>query len=315
MQVMITCGDITGAVVKTLKDPQTSENRHYLIQNSPLMIYELQANDGNKYSSFFVDSNIISNGTFHIATPIDPIFIVLPILCEVAVKWSPVDQLCMELPFQFEDGISQLEHLCETSDMLGDDTVLHKFSEERAISWLTEKHRLAFDVVQKMMVKQKQAYAGSTSSLNQPLILDAGDDYNNAGVDCHISIMTLNKAEEKKANEAAFQIVGEYLNSTWRKKLSTALDISTDTLSSNQQKKCGKRSATWDADHVDDDIADQLEQYTMGVVVSPESAEKEAAKKKLNAAKSVGLKKLSKVKTKGMKSLGSFFSAKKKKKS
>jgi len=49
-------------------------------------------------------------------------------------------------------------------------------------------------------------------------------------------------------------------------------------------------------------------------VVSPESVEKEVAKKKLNAARSVGSKKLSKLNTKGMKSLGSFFSAKKKKK-
>mmetsp|Transcript_11383 Transcript_11383/g.17254 ORF Transcript_11383/g.17254 Transcript_11383/m.17254 type:complete len:275 (-) Transcript_11383:271-1095(-) len=264
MQVMVTCGDISGAVVTTLKDPQTSENRQYLIKKSPLEIYELQANNGNKYSSFFVDSNVISNGTFQIATPIDPLFILLPILSEVAVKWSPVDQLCMELPVQLDDDndISKLEHLCESSDMLGDETLLYKFSESRAVTWLTKKHRLALDVVQRAMVKQKQAYTRNNAS---SLILDtAGDDYNNIDSGCQNSTTTLTKAEERKANQAAFQIVCEYINPTWRNKLSAALDLAIDTLVSNQLKRCSeKRGSAWDAEAVDDEMTGQMEQYIM----------------------------------------------------
>ena len=96
--------------------------------NAITSVYEIQATNANdKYASFFIDSNVVSNGMINVATQIDPLFFILPRIQKAASKWAPLDQICaaLSLPYKlFDDNYQQQQmvgHLCVKTDELGDD--------------------------------------------------------------------------------------------------------------------------------------------------------------------------------------------------
>ena len=317
LMVVLSQDDLVGATVETLKDINLQE-RQYLLKSDKVKaatkIYEIQTtNASDKYSSFFVDANVVSNGTINVCTEVDPLFFVLPIIKEAASRWVPLDQICAALPFEFNQvsDSKQLGHVCVETDELGD-MMLYKYSEERALSWLIKKHRRTCQVIMDMMLEQKEARAIEQNKNPKALILEVDDDYK------HMSTNTdkaqkcvLKETELKQAKVDAYYCICEYIDSEWQKRLGSALNILLSEENNSTEKKGTKRGANVNSTSYESE-ADKMQLYTMGAVaVSPEAEEKEM-KKKLNASQSHGLKKLKKVKTKGMKSMASFFTAMKK---
>ena len=286
-------------------------------------IHEIQStNEESEYSSFFVDSNVVSNGNMYLASKVDPLFFLLNICKDAAARWAPLDQICSSFPFKIGNASRQLMHLCEVNDELGDDLVLYKFSEERALMWLSKKFDAVYNVMKEVAIDEKrQGDINRRESSRKALILEADDQYKNYDLsmkdelECvDSSVIELTKQEDETVKITAYDVVCEYLNNRWREKLSKSLDLPNkedldEDVADGVQSKGG---TGWECDkNIRENAIDKINQYTFGMVVSPEHEEKEA-KAKLNTNQSVGLKRLKKVNTKGMKNLGSFFSVKKK---
>ena len=315
--VVLTQDDIVGSTVESLKDIN-SQDRQYFVKvdknERATKIYEIQGtNASDKYSSFFIDTNVVSDGTLNVCTKVDPLFFILPVIEEAASKWVPSDQICTILPFPYsqENDLKQLNHLCNQTDELGD-VMLYKFSEERTLRWLVQKHQRTYQVMTEMLLEQKEARAKDLKNKPKALILEADDDYKLRSLDAdEDQKCILNEIELKQCKIDAYDCVCEYLTSEWRNKLGAALSLSLAVETTPSEKKGIKRESTFEPSTFESE-EDKMQLYTMGAVaVSPEAQEKEM-KKKLNLNETRGLKKLKKASTKGMKNIGSFFAVKKK---
>lgn len=61
-------------------------------------ILELQAakSRGTELCSFLIDQAVQEDGSVHMASRVDPLFLLLPVLCKYATKWCPLDQALAE---------------------------------------------------------------------------------------------------------------------------------------------------------------------------------------------------------------------------
>lgn len=347
--------------IVSLPDPSSGEERHYLraprSNENGCDVFEIQSLRGKStYGSFFVGSRVVSNGALYVSTRVDPLFFALDALAQKSSKsstskWQPLDQLTVDFSRVVQDALlcssgsdnmSQLKHLCETTDKFGDDLILYKFSPERALKWLKKKQERAMQVVKQGMhesksleleQKRKKDASGGSGAFSSSFRLADDEKKDSPSKTAALVSPTgsesaaWNKVEEKQALEASLQVVCEYLSKEWRVKLVQSYDLTENALLSEKEKRASqdsstgekKRKAAWEAAPGANE-ADQLLQYTMGVDGSGGSAgqsgDKSGKGKKKQPAQTVGLKKLAKVSTKGMKSLSSFFgkSAKKAKK-
>ena len=370
-------GQLRRTFIVTLPDPGTGEERQYLAlrfdcdrpSDSTLVnIYELNcvSSSDNKYGVYFVGSRVVSDGAMRAATRLDPLYFLLSAVCsksagaeKMAHKWQPLDQALdgIGLLRTVRDALGvdgttvagaeplggqQLRHLFDRNDQLGDDLVLYRFSEKRAVDWLLKKHECAVEAIKCQMVKSKrrqveestyrEEMCGGGGAFNSTFVMGpVGVDPNSeqcgaSKLECDPSEVTLTMIEERGAKAAGLQVISEYLSDSWRMKLVEALDMSTNELmgekrlkkntkieqisddallDSNSSANSKKRRAAWEA-RPGEDAAEDLIQLTMGVEGYAKSKEDMAKKDKLNT-QSVGLKKLAKVNTRGMKRMASFF--------
>lgn len=47
-------------------------------------------------ASFFIDQSVQEDGALHMASRIDPLFLLLPVLTKHATRWCPLDQVLAE---------------------------------------------------------------------------------------------------------------------------------------------------------------------------------------------------------------------------
>lgn len=62
-------------------------------------LLELQAarpREPQELASFFIDQAVQQDGAVHVASRVDPLFLLLPVLCKYATKWCPLDQALAE---------------------------------------------------------------------------------------------------------------------------------------------------------------------------------------------------------------------------
>jgi hypothetical protein len=336
--------------IVTLPDPSSREERQYIFVTNTATsehgdIFEVQSLCRSGFGSFFVGSRVVSDGALHVSSRIDPLFFVLSTvsahqendtkgITEQAgkAKWQPYDQLMAVIPDAVQKALpkGQHRHLMETTDKFGDDMLVAKFSEDRAIQWLKEKYSRATKAVTLQMVHSKQkkiaakkdevakggggAFSASFSLPQSEITGPTHQSNSDTG-----SESSLTKDEQREAREAGLQLVCEYLSVAWQTKLIAALEMSADDLLSTKQRikkqqnlageqnEVGqKRKAVWDA-RPGQDEADKLLEYTMGAGENGSASDNNGTSKKLVTAQSFGLKKLAKVNTKGMKSISSFF--------
>ncbi|KAL7547834.1 hypothetical protein ACHAWF_011109 [Thalassiosira exigua] len=325
---------------------------------NPNDIYEIQmvAPHSGKYASYFVGSRIISNPALHVTTRVDPLFFALAHFQRAMSKgessqlekWQPWDQALGDMPapvlraldlnpnltMHGTDGVGQLGHLVEMSDMCGDDLILCKFSEERALEWLVAKYERSVTALRKRLEEKKRRCAGQSNesqgesgafSSSFTLADDESKPHDKEKNDSGRGAdLAPSKEEERSVKVGALQLICDYIPTEWKRKLSKEVGLTEeDWMGKKKTKSSGKESnasgvkrsrEAWEGSIGQED-ADALLQYTTGgggksaSVITPGDK-----KNNVQNAQSVGLKKLAKVNTKGMKSLASFFGASKKKK-
>lgn len=329
------------ASVISLVHPNTNKEQHFILslEND---IYEMTSISRPYYGSFFVGSRVISNGALHTLTRIDPLYFLLHQLSQHSQvhSWQPLDQLDVnQTVVSALSNESQWKHVCGIKK-LGDDLILYKFSEDKALQWLIQKQKATVEVVKQQLLYSKQQDClamqqlfqsqGGGAFSNSFRLGEDDDDKEQQEHQLNVNSNTttsnsnkattiqLTNAELQAAKEASVDIVCEYLSPEWQDKLKTHFgfallmvkesDEETNTTTNNKKRA----RALWEANPGQND-ADDLLQFTMGTT-SGESCKSESLKtKKKPPPTTAGLKRLQKVNTKGMKSLSSFFGTKKKK--
>lgn len=314
-------------------------------------IYEIQSLPhprSETYSSFFVDSRVVSNPHLHLVTPMDPLYFLLPYF-ENEEKWQPWNQIveAKAIPSEVINRIdmAQLKHLFLVNDSYGDDMILYKFKKEQGLDWLKKKMIRVEDYLQLQVLLQEkriEAKEQNGGAFNTSFHLSSnsgpGGDCSStptATAECANNEKSLTSSQKALAKQSAAQVICEYLSDRWQVEFLKSQSMTRECLATRFQMKSAVSTPKTIENSSNTSVevtpppstsalkrpfsepkmteADKLMQYTLGNV-GGESTEQQNAKKAKESAQSVGLKKLSKVNTKGMKSMTSFFTAKPKKK-
>ena len=277
---------------------------------TPQTLLEVTSLAPSKYSSFFSNSTVLSNGHFHSASPVDPLLLSLPLLPPLLQKFCPFDQFGTSLDDGVLEGVlteERLERVCEVSDVMGDDMLLYKFSEAKCLAYLVAKVVRVREVLERREEEARRVEREGVENAT----FNLGEERREGGEEGE-------KEEERRREKAkevergAVLMVAEYLNEEWKGKLCKALSLTLAVLEPVKAER--KRKAAWDRGR--DAEQDKLLEYTLGskeqVLRGEEAKRKEeknkaqtpAQKKQQTQAETV---KKSLVKaSKGMKSLASF---------
>lgn len=240
--------------VIVLAHPKGDAEVSYLHGHDDTM-YELQTICPEKYASFFINNKVSSNTHFFLANKIDMRFLILPYL-EKSEKYSPLDQIVtthgdcdrMPLPLSKLTGSWKLEEMCDMKD-LGDDLVLFKYNEEKALSWLQAKvKRTATTIALQRMRREKEDktlfVAGFDISAQQ-----AGNNTNTnkENDENDVSGISKNVESNKEDEKIALQIVADYCSVSMATKLVGKYGFaSVDNLTMPIQEN--KRKADWEVE-------------------------------------------------------------------
>jgi ribonuclease H2 subunit B len=283
----------------------------YALQQQTLIsgnIYEIQklhnsshhGSTANKfYGSYFVDSTVISDGNLYLCSMVDPLYFVLPFVSNTN-KWMPLDQVVstFSVPVQNSLCTYQLKNLMDFKQLgdVEDDLSLCRYNESKAVMWLKSKYLNCSDGIHKKMQQVTQLRVPATEDRNQNGAFAPGfvmDSDVSSGANKNSTVSRNNNSEElevrNSANRYALQLLCEYLNELWRRKVMVALGFPDDYLLIHP------KSPNSDTD--------------VSPVITPLHESNDKKRKPVEPAKTHGQKKLAKVDTKGMKSLCSFFSS------
>ncbi|KAJ1974102.1 hypothetical protein H4R33_006864 [Dimargaris cristalligena] len=189
-----------------LPHPSTGEP-HLFYQQGP-QLCELNAVAFNHEKSWFVDNAVQSDGTLHLMTPVDPLYILLPIL-EINNQnrdgfdgvYMMADDL-LESP-EFPDIAylrtlpqlwDQLRLLCDVKQITADESV-YRLSEKKATDWLVSKVEAVCET------------------------LSTYPDYHHVNKHVFFLDNAANPGYMEKKKQLIVDMIGEYLNNTWLERL------------------------------------------------------------------------------------------------
>lgn len=256
-----------------LPHPKYDRGARYLIRGTTIM--EIQRTAQHP-SSWFLGNYLESNGSFFVCTPVDPLFLALPLLFKARNKTKDQQGLFIELPQilkneQFPE-ISMLQPLledkllglvCDIKD--GWNSNVFRLNDDKLTTWLKAKTSRLRTVLQ------------SHPSFDSTYLRDA--------------------EKEKQATISAVGMLSEYLAQDILKILMDEFSITAGDLTSKKKEVKAYESVTVTGD------ADTARAVTEDL--KRKGSGKEAANKN---------SKLAKIDTKGMKSLACMFGAAPKKK-
>jgi len=234
-------------------------NHEYLTINNEL--YEIQSASPNtgKYASYLLDSRFISNPELYAVTKVDPLFFALHYFDSLSTnnddgadgKWQTWDQLLKHLPTPIlhalnltldvtnTSQVGQLGHLLQVSDLF-DDEIVCKFSEDKTLSWLSSKYTRCCVALRQRRVEKKQRMeerrvCGEYSAFSSSFVLAGNEEKESKGDGAHRAgdnqvELTLTDEEENTVQISAFQIIADYLPSSWKTKLLTSLNRSIEDI-------------------------------------------------------------------------------------
>lgn len=83
-------------------------------------LLELQAarpREPHELASFFIDQTVQQDGAVRVASRMDPLFLLLPVLCKHATRWCPLDQALAEGGHGSLRGLQHLDanKLCDVN--------------------------------------------------------------------------------------------------------------------------------------------------------------------------------------------------------
>jgi len=161
--------DDIGSRFITLRNPGTGQAGRYLIGGTPLQVYEVTRFPDRVPRSWFVGNTVQEDGALHLATPMDPVLLVLPRLQDAAkdAKFMILDQILVDKDYaaythlEEVDGLKQgLQQVCEVrgeGEYCG-----YKLSNEKLIEYLRRK---VDRITLTLQGKQVSMGGGSSSAL------------------------------------------------------------------------------------------------------------------------------------------------------
>lgn len=132
--------------VLALAHPRGGSPTQYLLTPSGHFC-ELQSfrPSGSKYGSWFIEQKVVSDGLLYVASPMDPKFLLLPVLEKHgAAHFSPLEQILaaeadgLYMPLRTCQRL-ELHRMCDVNDQLGDDMILYRLNPEKVLTWLVSK--------------------------------------------------------------------------------------------------------------------------------------------------------------------------------
>lgn len=121
---------------------------HALVALNQGLLLELHIASPRRHSSWFIDQNVSSSSSFYVANVLDPRFLLLPYFERSGRSFSPLNQVVQVDAEESGDRIPldlastwRLEQLLDVNDKLGEDMLLYRFNEEKALGWLESKVR------------------------------------------------------------------------------------------------------------------------------------------------------------------------------
>ncbi|KAF9998391.1 Ribonuclease H2 subunit B [Entomortierella chlamydospora] len=266
--------NVENPVSMLLPNPSSGLPSRYVIQGGEL--YEMQMVDSEDLRSWFVRDTIQSDGSLYFITPIDPVFMFIPILDIVRQRTSESEGRFLSIQDIFESdqytsmrNLSQLskveQYLALVCDVQDSVTVkTFRVDDSRVMDWLKRK--------MEALVSKFESVTALVDSIAYTESLPAA---------CRSEAIT----------QSALRLVSAYLSDSWAAKLASEYKFpELEKLESRTQlplmSDFGKRSGM----DLDEDS----------------KTSKEIKKPKMSA----GQRKLAKASTTGMKPLSSFFAKK-----
>eukprot|EP00698_Gefionella_okellyi_P023318 TRINITY_DN792_c0_g1_i2.p1 TRINITY_DN792_c0_g1~~TRINITY_DN792_c0_g1_i2.p1 ORF type:complete len:229 (+),score=63.58 TRINITY_DN792_c0_g1_i2:138-824(+) len=164
-----------------------------------------------QYSSWFVGDTVVDDGSMYYASPVDPLFILLPVLEKARGKqgkgfFSPIDQIISasdDADLRYVVDVPGLDLACVCDVNEGPS---YRLNDDKVIKWLSAKtNRLADTLLQHNVVQA----AGSNQSAN---------------------LKTSNKKPVTRPELLSYAVgmIGEYISTEWFELLRKAFDLSED---------------------------------------------------------------------------------------
>lgn len=71
---------------------ETGELTKFMMVGDNLLELQVARPRGQELASLFIDQSVQEDGSLHMASRVDPLFLLLPVLVKHAKKWCPLDQ-------------------------------------------------------------------------------------------------------------------------------------------------------------------------------------------------------------------------------
>ncbi|KAI8337548.1 ribonuclease H2, subunit B [Chlamydoabsidia padenii] len=275
---------VTSLLSISLPCPRTGLCNTYLYQQDTGHIYELSKVAEGRKTCWLVNNSVYKDGALYFITPIDPLFIILPIIANAGQKTQSNETglyRTMDDIFTLDQDIytqslqriintstfsEQLSHLCDTQAAPG--MMVYRFNEERSLAWLQQK----VDI----LVQQFETIPQFKQSM-----IELDDD----------------KKNDHCLRESIY-VLAKYLSSDWITKLFKAYPGVTEDPVDEQSEIV--------SDAVNNTSVDD---YFQLVANKNQKTSSDAEKSKMKSKPSTP-RSLAKVNTKGIKPLTSFFKSK-----
>lgn len=276
-------------------------------------IFELQSIQPRRHGSWFINQRVSSSPTFYMASKIDPRLLCLPFLESSNGKYSPLDQIvcykdgCARIPL-FLSNKWKMEEMCDVNDKLGDDMILYRHNEQKALSWLKSKVTRAAVVLASQRCK-------SAKRNNLTFVQNFNAGVSKGTVQSDSSEEHTEPIESLKQDTLlALELVAGYLTDRMSASLQDLLGFTADDMSVHAKDKKHarqKRKADWEEEL-------EIEKETLAFAAPPSnndtavapSAGTSAPAKKI-ASQTMKTSKANAAAAKGTKSMMSFFGKKK----
>ncbi|KAI8579723.1 hypothetical protein K450DRAFT_241180 [Umbelopsis ramanniana AG] len=274
--------------------PRTGDPSRYVLQQDGVLL-EVQKVEAEHKQSWLIGNSVQKNGVLYMMTPMDPLFVLLPVLAETRKKSAESDGRFVQYDSIFSDadddqryqslhrladipGLpAQLGHLCDQQEYMKGEFV-YRLNEDKTLKWLRLKVEAVADNVEKMPILLQ--------FINEQLFdIDAPQTDTSIRSDAY--------------TWAGIQVVSEYITDAWQEKLNQSYSL---TNLKSQVEEHKKKQEIQFQNYVTHDPTE----FAKAKREASDLSDQGSKKPKLSA----GQKTLAKANIKGMKSLASFFAKK-----
>lgn len=327
--VALGAGGLAGKVT-VLAHPRTGEMCRWMITGDDGVggtqptfdILELQVAKvaSRAFNSFFIDQSVQSEGSLYIATRIDPMLLLLPLMEKRKAKWTRLEESLQEegMGWLLRCKHVKADTICDVNDQLGPDLLLYKLNEDKVMEWLQSKVTRVLTCLEKFSAGKASGssfasgFSGALQSSN-PVADEANATESEETATTHSEESTNGGSNSKikvtciRNLSTALELVCEYLPPEWSERISEKHGVVSASL---YEPKVGKKKAPvptlWEVS-AEEDRNLSLSLGKGKASAGTGGASNSTKKATPAAAKSKG--KLANVNTKGMKSMSSFFSS------